>query len=120
MKTVRHIKGTNDLATFMPKAGEASHNDPYLFVDREQSDDIDRKQASGGYLMVDGSHRAACLQLQTQRSHEFEWVAEGRQVGAVQSRVLATFRSEPPPLLPGKTVDFGTDPRPMSMTVDLP
>ena len=33
--------------------------------------------------------------------------------------VLPTFRSEPP-LLPGKTVDFGTDPQPMSMTVDLP
>ena len=74
MKTVRHIKGTNDLATFMPKAGEASHNEAYLHGDLEQSDDIDRKQASGGYLMVDGCrpHRAACLQLQTQRSHEFE------------------------------------------------
>ena len=31
--------------------------------------------------------------------------------------VLATFRSETPPLLPG---DFGTDPQPRSMTIDLP
>ena len=36
--------------------------------------------------------------------------------------VLATFRSERsrPPRAPRKTVDFGTDPQPMYMTVDLP
>ena len=74
MKTVRHIELTNDLATFMSKACEANRTEAYLYEDWEQSDDIDRKQAPSGYLMVDGCrpHRAACLQLQTQRSPEFE------------------------------------------------
>ena len=35
--------------------------------------------------------------------------------GTEATRFLATFRSEPP--LPGKTVDFGTDPPPRSMTI---
>ena len=36
----------------------------------------------------------------------------------VKGSVLATFRSEPPS--PRKTVDFGTDPQPRSMTIDFP
>ena len=41
----------------------------------------------------------------------------GGPKGGGPEGVLATFRSETPPLLPG---DFGTDPQPRSMTIDLP
>ena len=42
-------------------------------------------------------------------------------VDSIRSEVLATFRSEPPssPPPPGKTVDFGTNPQPRSLTIDL-
>ena len=53
VKTVRHIKGSRDLATFMPKAGKRDIIEAFLDGDRA-CDDLDRKSASGGYLMVGG------------------------------------------------------------------
>ena len=53
VKTVRYIKGSRDLATFMPKAGKADIIEAFLDGDWA-CDDLDRKSASGGYLMVGG------------------------------------------------------------------
>ena len=53
VKTVRYMKDTKDLATFLPKSGKAysveAHHDGNWACD-----DIDKKSASGGYLMVGG------------------------------------------------------------------
>ena len=53
VKTARYIKGTNDLATFMPRSGKADSVEAHLDGDWV-CDDIDKKSASGGYLMVGG------------------------------------------------------------------
>ena len=53
MKTVRYIKGTRDLETFMPRSGKADSIEAYLDGDWA-SDDIDKISASGGFLMVGG------------------------------------------------------------------
>ena len=53
VKTVRYIKGTKDLATFMPRSGKADSVEAHLDGDWA-CDDIDKKSASGGYLMVGG------------------------------------------------------------------
>ena len=53
VKTVRYIKGSRDLATFMPKAGKSDIIEAFLDGDWA-CDDLDRKSASGGYLMVGG------------------------------------------------------------------
>ena len=53
VKTVRYIKGSRDLATFMPRVGNIE-----AFLDGDWAcDDLDRKSASDGYLMVDGAGR---------------------------------------------------------------
>ena len=51
VKTVRYIKGPRDLATFLPKAGKPDIIEAFLDGDWA-CDDLDRKSASGGYLMV--------------------------------------------------------------------
>ena len=53
VKTVRYIKGSRDLATFMPKAGKSDIIEAFLDGDWA-CDDLDRKSASGEYLMVGG------------------------------------------------------------------
>ena len=53
VKTVRYIKGSRDLATFMPRAGKPDTIEAFLDGDWA-CDDLDRKSASGGYLMVGG------------------------------------------------------------------
>ena len=53
VKTVRYIKGSRDLATFMPKADMSDIIEAFLDGDWA-CDDLDRKSASGGYLMVGG------------------------------------------------------------------
>ena len=53
VKTVRYIKGSRDLATFMPKAGKSDIIEAFLDGDWA-FDDLDKKSASGGYLMVGG------------------------------------------------------------------
>ena len=53
VKTVRYIKGSRDLATFMPKAGKPDIIEAFLDGDWA-CDDLDRKSASGGYLVVGG------------------------------------------------------------------
>ena len=53
VKTVRYIKGPKDLATFMPRSGKADSIEAYLDGDWAL-DNIDRKAASGEYLMVGG------------------------------------------------------------------
>ena len=53
VKTVRYIKGTKDLATFMPRSGKADSTEAYLDGDWA-CDDIDKKSASGTYLMAAG------------------------------------------------------------------
>ena len=53
VKTVRYIKGSTDLATFMPKAGKPDIIEAFLDGDWA-CDDLDRKSASGGHLMVGG------------------------------------------------------------------
>ena len=53
VKTVRYIKGSRDLATFMPKAGKSDIIEAFFDGDWA-CDDLDRKSASGGYLMVGG------------------------------------------------------------------
>ena len=53
VKTVRYVKGTLDLATFMPKDGAMDKIDGYLDGDWG-CDDFDRKSVSGGYLVVGG------------------------------------------------------------------
>ena len=50
---MRYIKGSRDLATFMPKAGKPDIIEAFLDGDWA-CDDLDRKSASGGYLMVGG------------------------------------------------------------------
>ena len=50
---MRYIKGSRDLATFMPRAGKPDSIEAYLDGDWA-CDDVDRKSASGGYLMVGG------------------------------------------------------------------
>ena len=52
VKTVTS-KGSRDLATFMPKASKPDIIEAFLDGDWA-SDDLDRKSASGGYLMVGG------------------------------------------------------------------
>ena len=53
VKTVRYIKGSRDLATFMPKAGKLDIIEAFLDGDWA-CDDLDKKPASGGYLMFGG------------------------------------------------------------------
>ena len=53
VKTVKYIKGSRDLATFMPKAGKPDIIEAFLDGDWA-CDDLDKKSASGGYLMVGG------------------------------------------------------------------
>ena len=53
VKTVRYIKGTQDLATFMLAEGSLIGITGYLDGDWA-SDEIDRKSVSGGYIMVGG------------------------------------------------------------------
>ena len=53
VKTVRYINGSRDLATFMPKAGKSDIIEAFLDGDWA-CDDLDRKSASAGYLMVGG------------------------------------------------------------------
>ena len=53
VKTVRYIKGSRDLATFMPKAGKPDIIEAFLDGDWA-CDDLDRKTASGGNLIVGG------------------------------------------------------------------
>ena len=53
VKTVRYIKGSRDLATFMPKAGKPDIIEAFLDGDWA-CDDLDTKSASGGSLMVGG------------------------------------------------------------------
>ena len=53
VKTVRYIKGTEDLATFMPRSGKADSIEAYLDGDWA-CDDIDKKSASGMYLVTGG------------------------------------------------------------------
>ena len=53
VKTVRYIKGSRDLATFMPKTSKTEIIEAFLDGDWA-CDDLDRKSASGGYLMVGG------------------------------------------------------------------
>ena len=50
---MRYIKGSKELATFMPKAGKSDTIEAFLDGDWA-CDDLDRKSASGGYLMVGG------------------------------------------------------------------
>ena len=50
---MRYIKGSRDLATFMPRAGKPDTIEAFLDGDWA-CDDLDRKSASGGYLMVGG------------------------------------------------------------------
>ena len=44
---------------------------------------------------------------------------KGQGKGKGKARFWRVLDLNPPPP-PGKTVDFGTDPQPMSMTIDLP
>ena len=53
VKTVRYIKGSRDLATFMPRAGKPDTIEGFHDGDWA-CEDLDRKSASGGYLMVGG------------------------------------------------------------------
>ena len=53
MKAVRYIKGTRDLATFIPRSGTADSIEAYFDGDWA-SDDIERKSASCGFLKVGG------------------------------------------------------------------
>ena len=48
-----HIKGSRDLATFIPRAGKLDSIEAYLDGDWA-CDDNDKKSASGRYLMVAG------------------------------------------------------------------
>ena len=48
---MRYIKGSRDLATFMPRAGKPDIIEAFLDGDWA-CHDLDRKSASGGYLMV--------------------------------------------------------------------
>ena len=52
-KTVRYIKGSRDLATFMPRASKPEIIEAFLDGDWA-CDDLDKKSAPGGYLMVGG------------------------------------------------------------------
>ena len=53
VKTVRYIKWSRDLATFMPRAGKPDTTETFLDGDWA-CDDLERKSASGGCLMVGG------------------------------------------------------------------
>ena len=53
VKTVRYIKGSRVLATFMPRASKPDTIEAFLDGDWA-CDELDRKSASGGYLMVGG------------------------------------------------------------------
>ena len=53
VEMVRYINGTKDLATFMPRSGKADSIEAYLDGDWA-CDDVDKKSASGGYLMAGG------------------------------------------------------------------
>ena len=53
VKSVRLIKGSRDLATFMPRASKQDTIEAFLDGDWA-CDDLDKKSASGKYLMVGG------------------------------------------------------------------
>ena len=53
VKTVGYIKGSRDLATFMPRAGKPDTIEAFLDGDWA-CDDLDRKSAPGGYLIFGG------------------------------------------------------------------
>ena len=64
VKTVRYIKGSRDLATFMPRAGKP--------------DDLARKSASGGYLMVGGC-----------RLHSHSWTTGQHALSSGESAIMS-------------------------------
>ena len=70
VKTVRYIKGSRDLATFMPKAGKPDIIEAFLDGDWA-CDDLDRKSASGGYLMG--------WRLPTTQSQQDDWTTRAQQ-----------------------------------------
>ena len=53
VKTVRYIKDSRDLATFMPRASKPDTSEAFLDADWA-CDDLDRKSTSGRYSMVGG------------------------------------------------------------------
>ena len=69
VKTVRHIKGSNDLSTFMPRSGKRDRIEAYLDGD---CDDTDRKSASGVYLMVGGCRLHSHSRTTGQHAHSSE------------------------------------------------
>ena len=83
VKTVRYIKGSRDLATFMSKAGKPDIIEAFLDGDWA-CDDLDRKSTSGGYLMVGGC-RLLHSHSRTTGQHESEIMSMS---DAVQFEVL--------------------------------
>ena len=66
VKTVRYIKGSRDLATFMPKAGKSDIIEAFLDGDWA-CDDLDRKSASGGWWLL------------TAQPQQDDWTARAQQ-----------------------------------------
>ena len=76
VKTVRYIKGSTDLATFMPKAGKSDTIEAFLDGDWA-SDDLDRKSAYGGYLMVAEQSMSEILKEAKRMQYNLEFCAMG-------------------------------------------
>ena len=91
VKTVRNMKSSRDSATFMPRAGKPDSIEAHLDGD-SACDDIDKKSASGGNLMVGGCRlqspsRTTGLMMRSavvRANHECERVVERSQFDAVQ------------------------------------
>ena len=71
VKTVRYIKGSRDLATFMPRAGKPDTIEAFL-DGGWACDDLDRKSALGGYLF-DG------WWLPITQSQQDSWITRAQQ-----------------------------------------